>query len=163
MSRIPMMKTAFITLIFLALIGATAGSTIFFYKKYTSAQKEIELLKTEQGQAKIIEEETATLIAAVSKLILLPENESPVVATIVNSAKLAETQPFYKGAQDGDKLLIFPESEKALIYSPARNILVSVGPAFVEKENADQAQNSATPTPSATPKVESTKEEVTSE
>lgn len=152
MSRFPMMKTALLVIIFLGLIGATAGSTIFFYQKYNQAQKEIELLKTEQGQAKIIEEETATLIAAVSKLILLPENESPVVATIVNSAKLAETQPFYKGSQDGDKLLIFPESEKALIYSPARNILVSVGPAFVEKETSNSDQSTPSPTPSATPK-----------
>lgn len=156
-----MMKTALLVIIFLGLIGATAGSTIFFYQKYNQAQKEIELLKTEQGQAKIIEEETATLIAAVSKLILLPENESPVVATIVNSAKLAETQPFYKGSQDGDKLLIFPESEKALIYSPARNILVSVGPAFVEKETSNSDQTTSSPTPSATPK--STPDEKSSE
>ncbi len=149
MSRLPMLKTALTVTILIAIIGTTAGSTVFFYKKYTDAQKEISILKSEQGQAQIIEEETATLIAAVGKLILLPENESPVVATIVNSAKLAETQAFYKGAQDGDKLLIFPESEKALIYSPARNILVSVGPAFVEKENNIEATQS--PTPSVVP------------
>ncbi|MCU0660002.1 MAG: hypothetical protein MUD00_00045 [Candidatus Pacebacteria bacterium] len=43
---------------------------------------------------------------------------------------------FFKGAQKGDKLVVFPTTGKAIIYSPERDIIVNVGPVtFDNNEN----------------------------
>jgi len=72
-------------------------------------------------------EESAVSRAA--KHLLLPE-EKPVIIEIKNSADLIKEQAFYAGAQDGDILLIYSAAKKAVIYSPARDIIVNVGPIY---------------------------------
>lgn len=72
--------------------------------------------------------ELQTAVTAVGKLMLLPKNETPVFAKIINAKKLAKQQQFFINAENGDELLLFQKSERAIIYSPARNIIVNVGP-----------------------------------
>lgn len=71
--------------------------------------------------------ENAELMMKVGSLMIVP-NEEPIIATINESAKLIKEQAFYQGSQDGDKLIIFAKAQKAVIYSPARNIIVNSGP-----------------------------------
>lgn len=78
------------------------------------------------------QEEIAALVVRVGKLIQLPANEDPLVATIVDVESLVATQPFYSGAQNGDMLLIYSSASKAIIYSPSRNMLVNVGPIVID-------------------------------
>ncbi len=67
------------------------------------------------------------VLQAIGKLMIVL-NEQPIIATINQAAVLVREQPFYVGAQDGDKLVIFPKLQKAVIYSPGRNIIVNSGP-----------------------------------
>lgn len=83
--------------------------------------------------------EVQDLVAAVGKLIVLP-SEEPTVATVMDAKKLIAEQTFYQGAINGDKLLIYPKAQKAIIYSPSRGVLVNVGPVYF---NNDQAQTTA--------------------
>ena len=76
----------------------------------------------------------ARTVAAVSTLLVLPEDETPLVATIVDAAALQEEQSFYQGAENGDQLLIYGQSLRAILYSPERNIIVNVGPVQVPQE-----------------------------
>jgi len=80
------------------------------------------------AQAAAVKEVQAT-VSSVSKFIILP-NETPTVATILDAKKLTAEQTFYTGSLNGDKLLVYPKSQKAIIYSPSRNILVNVGPVY---------------------------------
>lgn len=92
--------------------------------------------------------------------MLLPEEE-PVVATIIDSAFLATQSAFYAQAQNGDKLVIYPQAQKAFVYSPERNIIVNSGPLVLDNESgtaepttegnnrADTTEES--PVPSASP------------
>ena len=65
---------------------------------------------------------------AVGKLIVLPTDQQPTVATIQDVAALSKEQPFFIGAEDGDKLLIY--SDKAIIYSVKNGKLINVGPVY---------------------------------
>lgn len=76
----------------------------------------------------------ARTVAAVSTLLVLPEDETPLVATIVDAAALQEEQSFYQGAENGDQLLIYGQSLRAILYSPERNIIVNVGPVQVPQD-----------------------------
>lgn len=93
--------------------------------------------------------ERTDILAKVSKLMLLPSGDEPVIATIKDAPALIAQEPFYGGAQNGDKLLIYPQLRKAIIYSPERNIIVNAGPVFYDNQ-ATNGQVSTTPPPAET-------------
>ncbi len=77
-----------------------------------------------QGVAK---QETRDLVAAVSKLIVLPDGEDPTVATVSEPNKL-KSQAFFAKAQKGDKVLIYTNAKKAILYNPETNKIIEVAP-----------------------------------
>jgi hypothetical protein len=84
------------------------------------------------GDTPIVQEESEAevvrLLENVSRHMLLPEEGLPMVATVTHAESLIAEQPFYSGVKNGDKLIIFEQSRKAIIYSPTRDIIVNVGP-----------------------------------
>ena len=110
--------------------------------------KKIDLLDANK-QSERNKQETAALVKKISKLIVLPSDETPTVATITDAVGLAKNQSFYKGSQDGDKVLIYFKAQKAYIYSPTLDRLINVGPVFVDSK-----------TNTSTPSVEQEKKKV---
>lgn len=90
-------------------------------------------LNSETPKEKQILDDIA-IMAAVDLLTDFP-SEKPIIATINQADIVASNKPFYAGAQDGDKLIIFPKSEQAIIYSPNRNVIVNAGPFVVSAGN----------------------------
>ncbi len=82
-------------------------------------------------------------VKAVGKHMILPEGEEPVAAKIVDVDELLKTQPFYRGAINGDILLIYQAAAKAILYSPSRDLLVNVGP--IVRDDADTTSTDTTP------------------
>jgi hypothetical protein len=80
-----------------------------------------------QTASKDSEKNIQEVIDKVSKLVLLPTDEQPTVATISDVEKLAG-QPFFANAQNGDKVLIYTKAMKAILYSPTKNIIVEIAP-----------------------------------
>lgn len=72
-------------------------------------------------------EEIKQLTDKLTKLVVLPEGEEPVVATVTDKEKLKD-QPVFAKAENGDKILIYSKAQKAYIYNPGRNVLVDVVP-----------------------------------
>jgi len=73
-------------------------------------------------------EDLAVVMQSVSELMLLPEGELPLMATVTNAEDLKKEQAFYENVMNGDKVLIYQQNQKAIIYSPSRNVIVNVGP-----------------------------------
>jgi hypothetical protein len=130
----------FMGFLVLALILAL---TVYLYQLYEGT-------KTEAGKG---ENESANLLGddeivfnEVSKIIMLPEDESPVIRTVTN-AKLLSQQSFFKEAQNGDKVLIYQKSQKAILYRPDTGKLVNVASVNlgdvdnVEAPKADENNN----------------------
>jgi hypothetical protein len=108
------------------LVGAGA---LFAWNFYTTKNQAKVATQAQQAQVKDI-------IAKVSKLILLPTGEDPVVATINDAATLSKDQAFYKGSKNGDIVLVYQKAAKAVIYSPDRNIIVNVGPIYSQDQQS---------------------------
>lgn len=90
----------------------------------------------ENNEIKEIEgSERKSVIEKVSELIILPLDQSPVLIELKDVETLKSRQTFYANAVDGDFLLVFPNSKKAIIYSEQRNILVNVGPIVIDENN----------------------------
>ncbi len=128
-------------------IVAVAGFAWSFVN-YRQAQKQIALLSTPEGQQTMAQNEVNRLVEKVGKLILLPLNEKPVVAEVKDAEKLAKTEPFYEQAHDGDRLLIYPNAKRAVLYSEKNNVVVNVGP-IVLNETSNPAETPAVNSPAA--------------
>lgn len=88
----------------------------------------------------------ANYLAQVGKHMLLPVNDEPVIATVDDPVALIKQQAFFTGSVKGDVVLIFPKTQRAVLYSPSRNKIVNAGPIITG--NKDTQQNiSASTTP----------------
>lgn len=110
--------------------------------------------KSPEEQAR---EELAAAVAAVGQLMVLPEGDEPVLATVTDAETLTKQQAFFSGAVNGDQLLLFPKNLKAVIYSPSRNKIINAGPIEQSVDTAGvntQAQSVApVPAPALTVEV----------
>lgn len=96
------------------------------------------------------EKEVAEVMAKVGAIAVLP-SDTPQVATVSDVTKL-HAQPFFKNAQNGDKVLIYAGYKKAVLYRPSVNKIVEMGPVSA---NATPTV-SVTVTPTKTGKKDST-------
>ncbi len=103
-------------LVFLLL--CSLGLSYYFYTRYDA-------LADREAEAK-------RLVRAVGAHIILPDTEAPTIATVTDP-KALEGQEFFVRAEAGDKVLVYPEWKKAILYRPNQDILVEVGP-FVMPE-----------------------------
>lgn len=90
---------------------------------YGIYEKFFNLSDTERAQ-----KELSIAVFAVSKHMVLPEGDEPVLATITDAEAIIKQQTFFTGAVNGDQLLLFPKSMKAIIWSPSRKKIINVGP-----------------------------------
>jgi len=119
-----------------------------FVKKHRAASTNssitsIPLIKPQTGS-----DQVASLVAAVGKLIDLPQGEDPTVATITDINKLADQPLFSKGA-NGDKVLIYPKAKKMIIYDPQANRVVDLETINIGSSSATLASPSPSPSPAA--------------
>jgi hypothetical protein len=80
----------------------------------------------------IIEEEEKALVAEVGRLISLPQEETPIIATVSDQDKLSD-QPFFASAELGDKIIIYQQARKAILYRPSEKRIVEVGTVNIDE------------------------------
>ncbi len=84
-------------------------------------------------------EEAKKVAAQVGKLMKLPDGEIPTVVSVVDISKLKD-QPFFRNGKNGDKLLIFAASGRAILYDPKANLIIEVGPLINNNPSSSQQQ-----------------------
>ncbi len=102
----------------IAVMGAVVG--LYYYTRPAPPLS----TNTPEQTAK---ERDAQLVEKVGMLILLPQGETPTVATVSDLSKLQD-QLFFANAQIGDLVLIYTQARKAIIYRPSLNKIIEVGP-----------------------------------
>lgn len=130
-------------LVSLFLIGLLAVAGIsYFYFQYAKSQAEIAHLRelSKSGTT----EEVEQLVSAVGKLMELPTGENPTVATIKDKEKLKD-QPFFDRAENGDRLLIYAQAKRAILYRPSTNKIIDIS-------SLNIGSSAPTPTPTPQPK-----------
>lgn len=78
-----------------------------------------------------VKSDTQTLVAEVSKLISLPQDEEPTVAT-VSDPQMLKDQAFFANAKIGYKVLIYAKAKKAVLYDPVNQKIVEVAPLNIQ-------------------------------
>lgn len=131
---------AMIAVLVLLVVGLGITSAVL-YKKYQDVKRNPDTAAQENVQE---------LTNKVSKLISLPE-ETPTVAVVQDKDKLKD-QPFFKDAQNGDKVLIFTAAKQAIIYRESTNKLINVGPISLEQPSTNSSGTAPNTNTNTTPK-----------
>jgi hypothetical protein len=124
--------------VFLATVGVVAVIVIVALVLGASQKKA-------EKAAAPTEKESANTVSEVKKIMpyLLP-SEEPTVATVSDISKLTG-QEFFRNAQNGDMVLVFPKARIALIYRHSQHAIINFGPTV--------AQAAPTALPSAYPSM----------
>ncbi len=93
-----------------------------------------------EQQQELAQQEVQGVVDRVKEIMVLPETEFPQMATVDNAPELAKTQAFFSAVENGDKILIYLQDQKAIIYRPSTDKIVNVGPVVADNNQATQPQ-----------------------
>ncbi len=123
-------KRLLVVVVVLALIAGGG----YYAHKYDQARKDVKRLSNPQEAARA---ETSQLIATVGRLVELPANETPTLATVSDASKL-KSQSFFANAQNGDRVLIYTQSKRAILYRPSTNKIIEIAPVNIGNNATSQ-------------------------
>jgi len=115
------------------IIAVASIPSYYFYNQYQKSQA---LLKNPTEAAR---EEVNALVTKVGQFLELPQGEEPTVATVSDKEKLKD-QAFFAKAENGDKVLIYTNAKKAILYRPSTNKVIDVAPVNIGSPSTNQTQ-----------------------
>lgn len=86
-----------------------------------------EMASLKKTSPDVAQEDVQKLVAEVGELIVLPTDEMPTVATVAEPEKLKD-QAFFANAKAGDRVLLYTNAKKAILYDPEAHKIVEVAP-----------------------------------
>lgn len=124
------------TFVVIILILGLLGACVFLYNERQDLRAQVAELSARPPSS---EDEAADLKREVGAYIQLPDNELPTIATVVDVNKVKD-QAFFAKSENGDKVLIFVKSGKAILYRPSTKKIIEIAPI-----NLNQEQTNTTP------------------
>ena len=112
-------------------IGLALAAIILVGFIYSYIQTRNDLKRASDPQA-ATQQEATKLAGAVGKYLELPSGETPSVATVKNIDQLKD-QAFFEHAKNGDKVLIYAEAGKAVLYRPSTKKVIEYAPVQLNK------------------------------
>jgi hypothetical protein len=107
----------YIVVILILLVVVLGAVAFYFYRQSTLGGA-----GTKESVA-----EVKSLVRKVGKLTVLPEGETPTIATVSDPEALRD-QAFFVDSKVGDKVLIYSNAKKAILFDPAANKIVNIAP-----------------------------------
>ncbi len=118
-------------LLLLCILVVAITSGVFIYlRKHPTLLGASSLPKEEPRETRT---ELSLILADIRKVMLLTESETPTLATVTEAEKM-KTQSFFKNAENGDKVIIYVASHKAILWRPSTKMIIEVG--TVSKDNS---------------------------
>ena len=129
---------------------------IILYSKNTNVSLISKLTNNNEDSNGVLnigqENEVEQLTNEVKKIMLLPD-ETPILATVSDLDKV-KSQTFFTKAEVGDKVLIFMQARKAILYRPSDKLIIEVG--FVNDQTGGEVAGENISVPETTPVPETT-------
>ncbi len=121
-----------LNIILVLLIVVLSATTFYFYRNSQISKG--------PGSKTIDQTEAKALSDKVGKLIMLPSDEIPTIATVSDPEALKD-QSFFVDAKKGDKVLIYSNAKKAILYDPVANKIITVAPLDTKNQNPNSTQS----------------------
>ena len=114
-------KVSLAMLLLLFLLLSALGIAGYWYYQYTQSPPVREYA------------EMKSLVAKIGKMIEIPTDEAPTLATVTNKQKL-DNQLFFQRAENGDKILIYSKNRRAILYRPSTERIIDVAVVDITQE-----------------------------
>ena len=111
-------KQVLMVRVLIALLVIAIALAAFLYQRYGSLQTEPNIRAKKETQA---------TLKALSRLMIIPDQTGVVVATVSDKNKLVG-QDFFRLAENGDKVIVFPQAQLAVLYRPTVDKIVTIAP-----------------------------------
>lgn len=138
-----------ITLLVCLLIAGTSIVTFLYTKKGFSSTGQLPTPTKEPPKDN--RAELDVILSEIRTVMLLTESETPTLVTVTEAEKM-RGQSFFKNVENGDKVIIYENAKKAILWRPSAKMIIEVG--TVSKESP------ASPTPITSKKSTEKKEAV---
>ena len=116
-----------VILVIILVVGSLSAA-FYFWNDAQNAKEQ-----TPEGIAAKNLEESERVISALNLVLYTESDQQPTVARIEDPAVLQEANPeFYKNAQAGDYLILYPQ--RAIIFRESENRVINVAP-IINTEN----------------------------
>lgn len=111
-------KLVSIIVIAILIVGGV-GSGYFFYTKFQETNKIL------NNPDEIAKKDEKAIIDKIKVLVDVPNDETPSVATVLDVEKLKD-QAFFARAQNGDKVIVYSNAKRAILFRPSTNKVIEV-------------------------------------
>ena len=125
----PISKKILIPILIILFLIAAGAPAYYFYSQFQKSQKLL------TNPTDVAAEEIRMLTAEVGKVFELPQNETPTIASVADREKLKD-QPFFANAQNGDKVLVYAQAKRAILYRPSTKKIIEIAPVNINQEGA---------------------------
>ncbi len=105
---------------------------------------QLQFSNSPERQQELARQEVQAVVDQLKEIMIIPENEFPQMATVDNAPELAKTQDFFASVQNGDKILIYLQNKKAIIYRPSTEKIVNIGPVVTDNNQSTAQQKPIT-------------------
>lgn len=117
----------------LVLVVASFGTAAYFWNEAREANS-----RTPEATEARNAEETEKVVAELKQILLIEDTNDPTVARVEDPSVLQQSNPdFYKNAQTGDYLVLYPT--RAIIYRSEGRQIINVAP-VINANNLTQDQ-----------------------
>lgn len=113
----------------IALVALTLA--LYFFTRVGELNWQVLNLRRQGNGQSASVEAVRDLVSRVGRHMVLPEDETPTIATVTDPALLKD-QPFFARAKAGFKVLIYPKAKKAILYDPTADKIIDVGPVGIK-------------------------------
>lgn len=116
----------------IVIVVASLGTAFYFWNDAQNAKDQ-----TPEAVAAKNQEESARVISALDLVLYTASEDEPTVARIEDPEILKQANPdFYKDAQTGDYLILYPQ--RAVIFRESENRVINVAPIINTSEITPQ-------------------------
>ena len=84
-------------------------------------------IRNRDEDPRAVQKEVTNIMQSVARHMVLPQGAQPTVATVKDPEQLKE-QLFFANAKIGDKVLIYTDARKAILYRPSEDKIIEVAP-----------------------------------
>lgn len=109
----PRIKTLILSL-GIVCIGLIVSNVVFFQK-----------IQNLENPGEAVANEMKKIVSDIGQFIVLPTDEVPTLATVSDPSKLKD-QKFFANAQVGDKVLLYQQSQKAILWRPSTRKIIEI-------------------------------------
>jgi len=133
----------FILVVFILILLGALG---YLGYQWQSMRKELQKIKTLQGTQELQKKQTEEIINKLKAHTVLPEDEQPIIATVIDAAALKKQSSFYELAKNGDMVIIYIKAKRAYLYDPIADRVLNIGPVLTGQAAQELPQPSPSPT-----------------